>query len=95
MTKKVNVTFNGKVIGTAEVDDGNAVMEIEVDENDMKHIIPGGDVTEGLSIAFAETGLEPVPMDAYTEAYFQQNPDAPRDYSEAYYANRPKGTFDA
>lgn len=84
MSKKINVTFDGKVIGTAEVDDGNAVMEIELEPKDLKHIVAGRDLVESLSIAYADVELVDV-VSAY--------PDWDVEMMEAYYKNRPKGTF--
>lgn len=86
MSRQVNVTHNGKIIGTAEVSDGNMVGEIELEPKDLKHIIPGGDLTEGLSIAFKDVERVDV-VSAY--------PDWDVEMLETYYKNRPKGTFDA
>jgi hypothetical protein len=54
MTREVKVTHNGKVIGTAEVSDGNLVGEIELEAKDLKHIIPDRSLTESISIAFKD-----------------------------------------
>jgi hypothetical protein len=85
--RRVNVTFEGKVIGWAEVAEDNLVGEIELEPKDMKYIIPGGDLTEGLSIAFKDTALEP----DFVRPYIDEDISL----TEAYYKNRPKGTFDA
>lgn len=86
MSRKVNVTFEGKTIGTAEVNDGNMVAEIELERKDLKHITSGYDLTENLSIAFKDVEMVDV-VSAY--------PTWDAEAMEAYYKNRPKGTFDA
>lgn len=84
--RRVNVTFNGKVVGWARVAADNLVGEIELEETDLEYVNPnGGDLTEGLSMAFK--GEEP---DWDTEAA-----EAMADLEALYNKYRPKGTFDA
>lgn len=52
MTKRVNVTFDGQVVGTAEVDDESRVVEFELEPDEMKFLFPEYNPTEGI---FAST----------------------------------------
>jgi len=53
-SKKVNVTFNGRVVGFAKVDLDFDIAEFELEPGEMEFIFPGYNPAEGLSIAPAE-----------------------------------------
>lgn len=81
--KKVNVTYDGELVATAEVNEDAGVMEFEIEKTDLKYILSGYDPNEELSVG--------VVRDRIVEQYS----DADISVVEAYYRNRPKGTFDA
>jgi len=80
-THQVNITFNGKIIGTAEVEseDGLVAGEFELEPDEYEQLFPQGSAVEGLSIAPRE--VDRVDLNTVLRA--------------SYYKNRPKGTFDA
>lgn len=81
--KEVDITFEGRVVGKANVDENLLVGQFEIEPSDMKYILPDWDPTEGLSIAETQDRI----MAEYSEA----------DVSivEAYFNNKAKGTFEA
>jgi hypothetical protein len=83
MSKKINVTFEGRVVGTAKVDMNSGIAEVEIESSDLKYILPDYDPTAGLSIAEVQDQI----MGEYT--------DSDISIAEAYFKNFPKGTFDA
>ena len=76
-------TYEGEIIGKARLV-GDGVVEAQLTSEGFKKLFPNVDPVEGLSI------YEPVKEDV-------MGPYLPEDISllEAYYRNRPKGTFDA
>ncbi len=67
-------------------DEGNLIGDIELEPEELRNIIPGRDLDKALSIAYKDVERVDV-VSAY--------PDWDVEAMEAYYKNRPKGTFDA
>lgn len=80
--KEVDIWFEGRVVGKAQIDEETGAASFEIEPEDLKHILPDYDPTEGLSIAETQDRI----MEHYSES----------DVSilETYF-NKAKGTFEA
>jgi hypothetical protein len=82
----VEVKFDGKVVGWADIDENGNVSNAALSAEGLKHVLPDYDPTAGLSIGFAETPERPYVLPEHMDF------DTVEDIT---FPARRKGTFDA
>lgn len=84
--KKINVTYNGKIVGSAEVEEDSGVVEIELEDSDFENMVRSPIQPGDFSLASMS---EPEERTLLGYSNYDVN------MMDLYYKNRPKGTFDA